>query len=120
VTVLVDTSVLTGTAAIDIEEPFAVSAISIGELELGVLLASDAPTRAARLGRLTALLAAAPVVTVDESVASSYAVLRATTSRQPTNDLWIAATAVAHGIALVTGDERQAKLPGVDARLVAT
>jgi tRNA(fMet)-specific endonuclease VapC len=39
--------------------------------------------------------------------------------RAPSNDLWIAATALAHDVTLVTRDERLAALPLVRARLVA-
>jgi predicted nucleic acid-binding protein len=94
-----------------------VSVVSIGELEAGVLLASDAPVRAARLRRLTAILAEAPTLGVDRAVAARYGELRAATRRLPSNDLWIAATALAHDLTLVTGDERQAALPLVRTRL---
>ncbi len=35
------------------------------------------------------------------------------------NDIWIAATALAHGLTVLTADERQAALPLVRATLVA-
>jgi tRNA(fMet)-specific endonuclease VapC len=43
---------------------------------------------------------------------------RATVGRGPSNDLWIAATAIAHDLELITADERQAALPYVRAQLV--
>ena len=55
-TTLVDTSVLVGTLAPSLSEPWVVSVVSVGELEAGVLLASDSTARAQRLRRLTALL----------------------------------------------------------------
>lgn len=103
---------------LEMEGGWAVSAISVGELDAGVLLASDPAVRAARLRRLTAVIAEAPILNVDRAVAARYGELRAATGRSPTNDLWIAATALAHGLTLVTGDERQAALPLVDSTLV--
>jgi tRNA(fMet)-specific endonuclease VapC len=64
------------------------------------------------------VLAEAPVIDVDRSVAARYGELRMATGRLPSNDLWIAATALAHDLTLVTGDERQAALPLVRSRLV--
>ena len=78
-----------------------------------------ARAREARLARLTAILENASVLPVDDVVASQYAELRAATGRLPTNALWIAATAAAHKLTLVTGDERQSKLPGLRTRYVA-
>jgi predicted nucleic acid-binding protein len=118
-TALIDTSVLIGARAPDLEEPWVVSVISVGELEAGVLLAADEAVRAKRLQRLTAVIAEAPVIPVEHSVAARFGELRAATGRQPVNDLWIAATALARDYTLVTADERQASLPMVRSKLVA-
>jgi toxin FitB len=91
----------------------------VGELQAGVLLAEDAAVRAQRLRRLTAVLAEAPVVALEQAVAARYGELRAATGRQPANDLWIAATALAHDFTLVTADERVASLPPIRASLAA-
>ena len=117
-TVLIDTSLLAGATATGIEESFALSVVTVGELRLGILSAGTQLIRAARLARLTALLENTNVLPVDDAVASQYAKLRAATGRLPTNDLWIAATAAAHKLILVTGDERQSRLPGVRTRYV--
>jgi predicted nucleic acid-binding protein len=118
-TVLIDTSLLAAAAAsTGIEESFALSVVTVGELRLGILSASTQPIRAARLARLTAILENTTVLPVDDAVASQYAELRAVTGRLPTNDLWIAATAAAYGLTLVTADERQSKLPGLRTRYV--
>lgn len=117
---LVDTSVLVHGHP-DSPKPeggWAVSSISVGELEAGVLRAADASTRAARLRRLSAVIAVAPALAVDRAVAARYGELRAAIERRPTNDLWIAATALAHGLTLLTRDERQARLPLVSATLL--
>jgi predicted nucleic acid-binding protein len=117
-TVIVDTSLLAGPAATGIEEWFALSVVTVGELRLGILSADTEPIRGGRLARLAALLENTTVLPVDDAVASRYAELRAATGRLPTNDLWIAATAAAHKLVLVTGDERQSKLPGLRTRYV--
>lgn len=118
-TALIDTSVLIRGITPEISEPWALSAISVGELEAGVLTAPDDATRALRLRLLTAVLAEAPVVDVDRMVATRYGELRTASGRRPTNDLWIAATALAHDFTLITGDERQAALPLVRVTLVS-
>jgi tRNA(fMet)-specific endonuclease VapC len=64
-------------------------------------------------------VAEAPIVGIEHEVASRYGELRAATGRQAANDLWIAATALAHDLTLVTADERLASLPLVRAVLVA-
>jgi predicted nucleic acid-binding protein len=56
---------------------------------------------------------------VDHAVAASSGELRAAGRRAATNDLWIAATALAHDLTLLTGDARQAALPLVRAKLLA-
>lgn len=95
-----------------------VSAISVGELEAGVLLAPDGTARALRLRLLSAVLAEAPVVDIDRTVSARYGELRAAGGRRPTNDLWIAATALAHDFTLITADELQAALPLVRVTLI--
>jgi predicted nucleic acid-binding protein len=96
----------------------AVSVITVGELHAGVLLAVDDATRASRLRRLAAVLDIAAVLDVDRAVTARYGELRAAAGRGPSNDLWIAATALAHDLELVTGDRGQATLPGVRVQLV--
>lgn len=119
-TVLVDTSLLTGVAApTRAKERYAVSVVSIGELEAGVLRAGRSKLREERLSRLTAVLAQALVLPIDRHVATQYGRLRARArDRKPHNDLWIAATALAHGFTLLTADKRQASLPLVLTKLI--
>ena len=89
-------------------ERLSVSTITVGELHLGVLAASDVAARAARLATLTSVLALEPLP-IDESVARAWArvrvELRATGRRMPVNDSWIAATAVALSVPVVTQDD---------------
>ena len=56
---------------------------------------------------------------VDRAVAARLDELRAATRRAATNELRMAATALAHDLTLMTGDERQAALPLVRTSLIA-
>lgn len=117
---LIDTSILVGAAHVerlDLSGGWAVSVVTVGELQAGVLIAADDTVRARRLALLTAVLTEAPALPIDRSVAGRYGELRAATRREPSNDLWIAATALAHDLTLITADQRQAALPLVRARL---
>jgi predicted nucleic acid-binding protein len=89
-------------------ERLAVSVITIGELRAGVLAASDALTRDRRLDTLTMALSLEPIG-VDVAVANAWARLRLALRdgrrRMPVNDSWIAATAMALDVPIVTQDE---------------
>lgn len=93
-----------------------VSVITIGELWAGVLAATDVAARDRRLGTLTAALALDPIP-VDDRVAAAWARLRVDLRdrglRMPVNDSWIAATAIALGVAVVTQDDDYVELPGL-------
>lgn len=115
---LVDTSIVIAPPADADEQPIAVSAITLGELHAGVELARGSAVRSARLARLAAVAAAVPVLPVDAAVAARYGELRRASGRVPSNDLWIAATALAHGLTLVTRDDQLAALPLIAARHV--
>ncbi len=97
-------------------EELAVSAVTVAELHVGVLAATDLDIRARRLATLESL-ADIEVLVVDEAVAASWALLRvhlATAERRlNVNDLWIAATALAHGIPVVSQDEDFGPVEGV-------
>lgn len=85
-----------------------VSVITIGELRAGVLAATDTPTRDLRLDTLAAALSLEPVA-IDTDVANAWArlrlALRDAGQRMPVNDSWIAATAMALGVPVVTQDD---------------
>jgi predicted nucleic acid-binding protein len=95
----------------------AVSVITIGELRAGVLAAGDIDTRDRRLATLTTALTLEPVP-VDDGVAEAWATLRVRLRdhglRMPVNDSWIAATAIALGVPVVTQDDDYVTLPGLD------
>jgi predicted nucleic acid-binding protein len=86
----------------------AVSIITIGELRAGVLAARTVETRDRRLAMLTSALALDPIP-IDDTVAEQWALLRVTLHRDglrmPVNDSWIAATAMALGVPVVTQDD---------------
>jgi predicted nucleic acid-binding protein len=119
---LLDTSVFiaseTGRALDErlLPQELAVSAITIAELHVGVLAARDLDTRARRLATLETVFDI-ELLAVDESVAVSWALLRVHLAeaqrRLNVNDLWIAATAHAHAIPVVTQDEDFSPVEGV-------
>jgi predicted nucleic acid-binding protein len=85
----------------------AVSVVTLAELQAGVLAAVDTDTRATRLATVD-LIADMEVLPIEERAALAWARLRvqlAESGRQVNvNHLWIAATALAHGLPVVTQD----------------
>ncbi len=97
-------------------EEVAISVVSIAELELGVLVAADADTRARRLRTLGEVRALGGALPIDERTASAYAALAARTiaaGRRPrVHDAWIAATALVNDAEVWTQDEDFTDFPG--------
>ena len=97
-------------------DDLAVSIVTIGELRAGVLAAVDIDTRDRRLATFSAAQALDPIP-IDEPVADAWArlriLLRDSGQRMPVNDSWIAATAIALGVAIVTQDDDYIELPGL-------
>jgi len=91
-----------------IADELTVSIITIGELRQGVLSAATVSIRDARLVTLNAAQSWDPLP-VDDSVAAAWArlrlLLRDAGRRMPANDSWIAATAVAAGVPILTQDD---------------
>lgn len=118
---LLDTNILIdGRMPTDPGSQAAISVATLAELRFGVLVARSPEVRAARMRVLSQAEGALAALPVDDAVASSYALLAAKTveaGRQPRArafDLLIAATAHAHGAALVTRNVRDfAGLDGV-------
>lgn len=85
----------------------AVSAVTIGELRWGVLMAEQDVVRSRRLDTLRAAEQLEPIP-IDGQVAAAWALLRrqlvASGKKMEINDSWIAATAIAHGFAVLTQD----------------
>ena len=100
-----------------VPDELAVSVVTLGELRAGVLVAADGPTRARRLSTLRRAELLGPLP-VDDLVAEAWAGLRAALRdagrRMPVNDSWIAATALAHGVAVATQDADYDDVPGLD------
>lgn len=92
----------------DLPDEIAVSVVTAAELELGVLRARDAETRARRLATLSRVRATYPLLDIDGPTASAFAriadeELRAG-RRLRRHDTWIAASAARHGVAVLTQD----------------
>ena len=89
-------------------DELAVSIITIGELRAGVLAARDVTTRDMRLATLTAAMTLDPIA-IEDDVAAQWArlrvMLRDAGQRMPVNDSWIAATAMALQVPIVTQDD---------------
>jgi predicted nucleic acid-binding protein len=90
--------------------------VTIAELQAGVLAAADLDIRARRLVTLESI-ADVEVLAIDADVAAEWARLRVhlaeTGRRVNVNDLWIAATAVANRLPVVTQDDDFDPLEGV-------
>lgn len=105
---VLDTSVVIATDVSPIPGVLAISAITLAELQFGVLVATTTEVRAERLRRLSFLHQHFEALPVDEAVAVSYGRLASAVveaGRQPRRrvmDLLIAATAHAHGATLYT------------------
>lgn len=119
---VVDTSVLIASEsgrAIDesgLPEDPVVSVVTLAELQAGVLAAADSDSRARRLATLDRY-SMIEVIDVTEAVAAEWARLRVHLAeegrRLDVNDLWIAASAVAHRLPIVTPDDDFDSLDGV-------
>jgi hypothetical protein len=120
-TALADTSIFIAREAGRLlkDEPpkeVAVSVITIAELRLGVLMATDPETRHRRLSKLEValLLDALPIDDrVGDAWAGLVASLREQGRRMPINDSWLAATALANDMPIVTQDADFVDVPGL-------
>ncbi len=96
-------------------QPYAVSVVTYAELHAGVLAAVDNDTRSQRLATMQAV-EVAEVVPIDDVVAREWSRLRVFLAQQHrrlgVNDLWIAATASARGLPLITQDHGFQALEG--------
>ncbi|HET6998991.1 MAG TPA: PIN domain-containing protein [Solirubrobacterales bacterium] len=107
-----DTSIFiaqeTGRELGELPERIAVSVITVAELELGVLRASDPDARAQRLSTLSRVQSIYTLLPVGPEIASCFARIaaaeRSRGRRLRRHDTWIAATAMHHGAAVLTQD----------------
>ena len=103
-------------AADSLPDELAVSVITVGELRAGVLAATGTEDRDRRLSTLIAVMELDPLP-IDAAVAEAWGRLRIALSdagrQMGVNDSWIAATAIAHGVPVVTQDDRFIELAGL-------
>ena len=95
------------------------SVVSASELLHGVHRATTPAIRARRLAFVEGILAAIPVLEIDVAVARSHAQLWADLASLGDtigpHDAWLAATCLAHGLRLATGNLREfERVPGLD------
>jgi predicted nucleic acid-binding protein len=92
----------------ELPEKIAVSVITVAELELGVLRATDPEARARRLSTLSRVQSTYPLLPIGPEIASCFARIataeRSRGRRLRRHDTWIAATAMHHRAAVVTQD----------------
>ena len=89
--------------------------MTLGELRVAALNETDAAKRARYLSTLQYARRVRPI-SVDESVAYHWAALRSAArslSQSRINDLWIAATALALGVPVITQDSGFVRLAAV-------
>jgi predicted nucleic acid-binding protein len=120
---LADTSVFIGleAARFDVSRfenfEWGVSAVTLGELRLGVLQAQNPEATSRRLSTYQ-LAQRFEALAVDEAVSEVWALLisrlRAAGRKAPINDSWIAATAIAHGVPIVTQDSDYDAIPDLE------
>jgi predicted nucleic acid-binding protein len=94
-----------------------ISAITLGELRLSVLQAQSPEAASRRLStyQLAQRFEALPVDgTVSDAWALLVSRLRAAGRKVPINDSWIAATAIAHQVPIVTQDADYDLMPDVE------
>lgn len=98
-------------------DELAVSVVTFGELRAGVLAAETFAVRDRRLATLTRILALDPVP-IDQPIAEAWVTLRLALRdaglRMGVNDSWIAATAIALGLPLVTQNDDYLHAPGLE------
>jgi tRNA(fMet)-specific endonuclease VapC len=92
----------------ELPDEIAVCVVTAAELELGVLRATDARTRARRLATLSQVRADYPLLEIDDATASAFARIAdeelSAGRKLRRHDTWIAAAAARHGVAVVTQD----------------
>lgn len=123
--VLIDTSVLVNAErrgpSLDLvigDEERAISVITVSELLHGVHRASDDHARVRREAFVEHLLASIEALPVTTSVARAHASIWAGLERKGNligaHDLWIAATAVTHGMSVATANAGEfERIPGL-------
>ncbi len=117
---VVDTSVLVDLAEDPLAEhpgTYAISVLSLAELHKGAVLARRTRERATRVARVIAVEQAFEALPIDRAIAIKFGEIAARTKRleRPphTIDGLIAATAIVHGVPVITRDDDFDRIPGV-------
>ena len=100
------------------EEGFFLSVVTASELLHGVHRAGDPAIRMRRSAFVEAVLAEFPLLEIDLATARIHAQIGAGLMSSGTligpNDLWLAATCIAHGLSIATGNVREFnRVPGL-------
>jgi tRNA(fMet)-specific endonuclease VapC len=100
------------------DEEFFLSVITASEMLHGVHRAEDPSVRGRRSAFVEAVLERFPLLPVDLAAARAHARLWAELAAEGRligpHDLWLAATCLAHGLTMVTGNTREfARVPGL-------
>jgi len=102
-----------------LEQPGYIAVVTASELLVGVHRANTESRRENRSRFVEAILTRFSILEIDLLVARKHATLQATLSQNGTSigyhDLWIAATAIAFGHAIMTTNEREfARVPNLE------
>jgi tRNA(fMet)-specific endonuclease VapC len=101
---------------LEIAEEICVPVVALGEIRAGFLRGSRPATNETRLQWFLSQNGVS-VLGVDAPISHRYAEihrsLRALGKRIPTNDLWVAAIAIEHGLSLYTRDTHFGHVPGL-------
>jgi tRNA(fMet)-specific endonuclease VapC len=100
------------------EEPFHLSVITVSELLHGVHRAADAKRRATRSAFVEAVIERFPLLGIDVGTARAHAriwsELAAAGTTVGAHDLWLAAAAISHDLAIATANVREfRRVPGL-------
>ena len=103
------------------DESSGISAVTLSELLVGAYRANTPDRRVRRDAFITSVLAAFPVLPFDATVAQAHAALWAELAERGAligaHDMLIAATALAHGYAVLTDNLREfSRVPGLEVR----
>ena len=95
--------------------------IAVGELEVGAR-GSGKPQK--NLDALERLLKEVSLILPDRATAATYGEIESKLRRKgrpiPTNDIWIAASAMQHGLEVLTADAHYARVPQIVVRALAS
>jgi tRNA(fMet)-specific endonuclease VapC len=107
--------------ALQLAEAVYLNSIVLGELIQGFRRGTALASNRARLDRFLAL-PPSRTIAVDDETAELYALILADLLARgrplPTNDVWIAASAMQHGLAVVTTDRHFAEIPQIRALIL--